>query len=170
MKELPSQMGGGGYSQKKVGWGWGLRWIYSQFWFKRKKGRGGLTRCDDIAWNQRYLRCKMSQKTGGTCTEMWSYSCKDIICIKCFKTWSGVHFVQSSLQIYYFKYKNIAKNGGGGHFVQNSQFIIYKDIILGIKLIGPNLISRIDFCFTCYPMYTQFEAHFWLIFILEDRF
>ena len=123
MKELPSQMGGGWYSQKKVGWGWGLRWIYSQFWFKRKKGRGGLTRCDDIAWNQRYLRCKMSQKTGGTCTEMWSYSCKDIICIKCFKTWSGVHFVQSSLQIYYFKYKNIAKNGGGGAL--RTKFTIY---------------------------------------------
>ena len=55
----------------------------------------------------------MSQKTGGICTEMWSYSCKDIICIKCFKTWGGVHFVQSSLQIYYIKYKKIAKNGGG---------------------------------------------------------
>ena len=79
----------------------------------------------------------MSQKTGGTCTEMWIYSCKDIICIKCFKTWGGVHFVQRSLQIYNFKYKKIAKNGGaGGHFVQNSQFIIYKDIILGIKLNG----------------------------------
>ena len=45
-----------------------------------------------------------------------------------------------------------------------------KDIILGIKLIGPHIFSRIEFCFTCYPIYTQFEAHFWLIFILEDRF
>ena len=34
---------------------------------------------------------------------------------------------------------------GGGHFVQNSQFIIYKDIILGIKFNGLNLFSRIEF-------------------------
>ena len=112
----------------------------------------------------------MSQKTGGTCTETQSYSWKDIICIKCLQTWGGVHFVQSSLQIYYFKYTNIAKMEGGGYFIQNSQFIIYKNIILGIKLIAPNLFSRIEFCFICYPMYTQFEAHFRQILILEDRF
>ena len=41
---------------------------------------------------------------------------------------------------------------GGGYFVQNSQFIIPKDIILGIKLISPNLFSRIEFCLTCYPI------------------
>ena len=57
----------------------------------------------------------------------------------------------------------------GGHFVQNPQFIIYKDIILGIKLNGPSLFSRIEFYFS-YTINTQFEAHFWLIFILEDRF
>ena len=59
---------------------------------------------------------------------------------------------------------------GGGHFVQNSQIFLYKDIILGIKLNGPNLFSRTVFYFTSYTIYTQFEAHFWLIFILEDRF
>ena len=37
----------------------------------------------------------------------------------------------------------LQKIAGGGHFLQNSQFIIiYKDIILGINLIGPNLSSR----------------------------
>ena len=38
--------------------------------------------------------------------------------------------------------------------------LVYKDIILGIKLNGPNLFSRIEFYFTCYTIYTQFEAHF----------
>ena len=64
----------------------------------------------------------------------------------------------------------LQKIEGGGHFIQNSRFIMSKDIILGIKLNGPNLFSRIEFHFTCYTIYTQFEAHFWLIFILEDRF
>ena len=62
------------------------------------------------------------------------------------------------------------KNRGGGDFVQYYQFIMYKDIILYIKLNGQNLCSRIEFYFTCYPIYTLFEAHFLLIFILEDRF
>ena len=39
----------------------------------------------------------MFQKTGGTSPEMRSYSCKDIIFVKCFKTGGRGHFVQSSL-------------------------------------------------------------------------
>ena len=43
--------------------------------------------------------------------------------------------------------------GGRGALQKNPQFItIYKDIILGIKLISPNLFSRIEFCLTCYPI------------------
>ena len=33
---------------------------------------------------------------------------------------------------------------GGGHFVQNSQFIRYKDIIFSIKFKGLNLFSRTE--------------------------
>ena len=45
-----------------------------------------------------------------------NYSCKDIICIKCFQNRGGdtsyrVHWLIN--QIYCLKYKNIAKNGGG---------------------------------------------------------
>ena len=47
----------------------------------------------------------------------------------------------------------LQKIEGGGNFVQNSQFIIYKDIILVIKLNGPNLCLRIEFYFTCYAIY-----------------
>ena len=118
----------------------------------------------DLALNQRYFECKMFQKTGVTFTEMSNYSCKDIICIKCFKNVGGISYRVHKLiiQICYMKYKNFAKNSGrgGGHFVKNSQFIIYKDINLGNKLNGPNLFSWIKFYFTCYTLYTQYEAHF----------
>ena len=60
---------------------------------------------------------------GGTCIELRIYSCEDIICIKCFKNWGGgggtsyrVHLL--IIKIYYLKYKNIDKMGGG-YFVQN---------------------------------------------------
>ena len=53
----------------------------------------------------------------------------------------------------------LQKKAGGGHFIQNSQFIIYKDIIyLAIKLIGPNLFSRIEIWFTCYPIYRDLHT------------
>ena len=53
----------------------------------------------------------------------------------------------------------LQKKAGWGHFIQNSQLIIYKDIIyLAIKLIGPNLFSRIEIYFTCYPIYRDLHT------------
>ena len=52
----------------------------------------------------------------------------------------------------------LQKMAGGGAL--HTKFTIYyiQRYYLGIKLIGPNLFSRIEICFTCYPIYRDLHT------------
>ena len=56
------------------------------------------------------------------------------------------------------KFKNVAKKGGRGALHTKITIYYIPRYYLAIKLIGPNLFSRIEICFTCYPIYRDLHT------------